>query len=149
MWCVYVCIFKHMYGVCVYIYVCSVHVQAHECVVYMCVFKHMCVYIHVRLRLTLGLFPVHSSPYIMETGSLAVRMTNQLTPGILSPFPTCWVHRQASPPLQFSHGFWRLEHGSSHTSKHLTLQASPQGYVLFCMVLGLCCAVSPNTWFFP
>lgn len=136
MWCVCVCVQAH---VCVY--VCSMHVQARVWCVY------VCVYVHVSPRLTLGLFPVHSSPYIWRQALWlelelppAARMTSQLTPGILSPFPMCWAYRQASPP---PHTHTRTQ--VLTLGKHFTLQASPQGYVLFCMFLGLCCAVLSNT----
>lgn len=136
-----VCMFKHISMVCM-----CMCVQTGMC---------MCVYVHVSPRLTLGLFPVHSSPYIWSQAlwlelelALAVRMTSKLAQDSVS-ISMCWAHRQASPsspsfPMGLEIRTRVLTHG-----KHFTLQASPQGYVLFCMFLGLCCAVSPNTWFFP
>lgn len=123
MWCVCVCVQAH---VCVY--VCSMHVQARVWCVY------VCVYVHVSPRLTLGLFPVHSSPYIWRQALWlelelppAARMTSQLTPGILSPFPMCWAYRQASPPHTHTQ-----EHRSSHLASTLPSKHLPR--VMFCFV---------------
>lgn len=125
----------------------------HICVVCMCVQTGMCmcVYIHTFKpqtdpgSLPCSLFTLwRQALYLELEPALAVRMTSQPTPGILSPFPMCWAHRQVSPPPVFP---WVLEirTGVLTQGKHFTLQASPQGYVLFCMVLGLCCVVSSNT----
>ena len=120
-------------GVCMCAYqaylwcVCSVHVQAHECGVYMCVCvqAHVCVHT-CKAQVDPGSLPCSLFTLYMETGSLAARMTSQLTPGIPSPYPMCWAHRQANHP-----------HTHQNTGPHTpanTLSSKHLPRAMFCFV---------------
>lgn len=133
------CAFSNICVVCVYIYVCIMCMFKHMCVVCMCVQTGMCmcVYIHVSPRLTLGLFPTHSSPYGDRLSSWSWRLLLQggwqASPrqGFRLHFPCVGLTGRPAP-LQFSHGFWRLEHRSSHRSNTLPSKRLPRA--MFCFV---------------